>query len=325
MMRKRISRKYSWNFLHSSHMLLRFFFCFLTVHLAQSLRDLSSLSERNIYVFLDVKRDTSSKSFPTFLKVPTTVTVYENSNVILSCRIDDLEDRMVFWIRNSDLQILTAGLITFTTDTRFKVNYENSVDETDWSLLITNVKMEDQGQYECQINTEPKMKLNINLMVKGEEHSLTIIYSWLNEFTKIFHLHILESWECSQTAVMRHTAMSWSLKFVFIKPHVLAWWKKKNFKFTHLGYLYWDSEIISLELEMATICENKICLQNFLKKWKWIRLLVALQLRVDIPTRWRWDQQSHWLVGLWRWKLMEKPRKRLQIQNILSGWKMEKF
>lgn len=96
------------------------------------------------------------------------MTVYENSNVILSCRIDDLDDRMVFWIRNSDLQILTAGLVTFTADPRFKVNYEDGYDATDWSLLITNVKLEDQGQYECQINTEPKMKLNINLMVKGE-------------------------------------------------------------------------------------------------------------------------------------------------------------
>lgn len=97
------------------------------------------------------------------------MTVIENSNVILSCRIENLEDRMVFWIRNSDLQILTAGLFTFTTDTRFKVNYENSIDDTDWSLMITNVKLEDAGQYECQINTEPKMKKNINLMVKGEE------------------------------------------------------------------------------------------------------------------------------------------------------------
>jgi hypothetical protein len=86
---------------------------------------------------------------------------------------------MVFWIRNSDLQILTAGFVTFTSDKRFKVNHENSIDTTDWSLLITNVKLEDQGQYECQINTEPKMKQNINLMVKGKTcfaHSLFITF-----------------------------------------------------------------------------------------------------------------------------------------------------
>lgn len=37
--------------------------------------------------------------------------------------------------------------------------------------------MEDQGVYECQINTEPKMKMNINLMVKGDASS-SISYSW---------------------------------------------------------------------------------------------------------------------------------------------------
>lgn len=112
--------------------------------------------------------DEGFKRHPYFLKVPSTVSVIEGSTVILSCRIENLNDRMVFWIRNLDLQILTAGLVTFTADTRFKVNHENSVDATDWSLLITNVKTEDQGLYECQINTEPKMKLNINLVVKGE-------------------------------------------------------------------------------------------------------------------------------------------------------------
>lgn len=96
----------------------------------------------------------------------------EGSTVILSCRIENLDDRMVIWIRNADLQILTAGHLTFTADTRFRVNHENGLDQTDWSLLINSVSMEDQGQYECQVNTEPKMKLNINLKVKGEQTDL---------------------------------------------------------------------------------------------------------------------------------------------------------
>lgn len=102
------------------------------------------------------------------MKVPTNILAIEGSNVILSCHIENLGDRMVIWIRNSDLQILTAGLATFSSDNRFKVNHENTIDERDWSLLITNVKLEDSGLYECQINTEYKMKLNINLTVKGK-------------------------------------------------------------------------------------------------------------------------------------------------------------
>jgi hypothetical protein len=115
--------------------------------------------------------DVKSQS-PQYLKVPTNVTAVEGADVILSCRIDSLNDQMVFWIRNSDLQILTAGLLTFSSDPRFRVNHENSVDEMDWSLLISDVRHEDQGMYECQINTEPKMKLNVNLVVKGEQECI---------------------------------------------------------------------------------------------------------------------------------------------------------
>lgn len=111
---------------------------------------------------------------PTFLKVPTSIQAIEGSDVILSCYIEHLNDKMVFWIRNFDLQILTAGLTTFSSDLRFKVNHENSIDEKDWSLLISNVKAEDQGLYECQVNTEPKMKYNINLFVKGKYNKYTI-------------------------------------------------------------------------------------------------------------------------------------------------------
>lgn len=109
---------------------------------------------------------------PYYLKVPTSVQAFEGADVILSCRIENLNDKMVVWIRNVDLQILTAGLMTFSSDSRFKVNHENSVDEKDWSLLIKNVKVEDSGEYECQISTDPKMKLNINLVVKGNFSSL---------------------------------------------------------------------------------------------------------------------------------------------------------
>ncbi|CRK99294.1 CLUMA_CG012607, isoform A [Clunio marinus] len=126
----------------------------------------NSFNSYNENSYTTSSQSESLASLPYFLKIPTTVSVIEGSAVILSCRIESLGDRMVFWIRNSDLQILTAGLVTFTADNRFKVNHENSIDSTDWSLLITDVTMADQGLYECQINTEPKMKMNINLIVK---------------------------------------------------------------------------------------------------------------------------------------------------------------
>lgn len=75
--------------------------------------------------------------------------------------------QQVFWIRSTDLQILTAGKHTFTSDDRITLNHANNFDYRDWSLEISNVKNEDNGTYECQINTEPKMKNYVKLIVKG--------------------------------------------------------------------------------------------------------------------------------------------------------------
>lgn len=96
----------------------------------------------------------------------------------------------VSWIRSRDLQILTSGQHVFTSDSRFTIAYDyeaisdvavtksrddssaSSTDVSDdqsesWSLHITNVRSEDSGQYECQINTEPKLKINVTLVVRG--------------------------------------------------------------------------------------------------------------------------------------------------------------
>lgn len=52
-----------------------------------------------------VQDDEAVARHPHFLRVPTTVTVIEGSAVILSCRVENLDERMVFWIRNADLQV----------------------------------------------------------------------------------------------------------------------------------------------------------------------------------------------------------------------------
>lgn len=84
--------------------------------------------------------------------------------------------QQVFWIRSTDLQILTAGKHTFTSDDRITLNHANNFDYRDWSLVITNVKNEDNGTYECQINTEPKMKNYVKLIVKGIQNIYFAIF-----------------------------------------------------------------------------------------------------------------------------------------------------
>ncbi|CAO1416132.1 unnamed protein product [Diamesa serratosioi] len=110
---------------------------------------------------------------PYFLKVPQLIETMIGQTAILSCKVENLQDKMVFWIRSTDLQILTAGKDTFTSDDRITLNHANIFDNTDWSLVISNVKNEDNGTYECQINTEPKMKNYVKLIVK-EPHIINM-------------------------------------------------------------------------------------------------------------------------------------------------------
>lgn len=74
--------------------------------------------------------------------------------VILECRVRNLGNRAVSWIRQSDLHILTVGETSYTNSLKFFPTHPPGSDE--WNLRITNPGLADSGTYECQINTEPK-------------------------------------------------------------------------------------------------------------------------------------------------------------------------
>ncbi|KDR20886.1 hypothetical protein L798_03257, partial [Zootermopsis nevadensis] len=69
----------------------------------------------------------------------------------------------VSWIRKRDLHILTAGILTYTSDARFQVIRPDKSDN--WTLQIKFPQERDSGIYECQVNTEPKMSLPFRLNV----------------------------------------------------------------------------------------------------------------------------------------------------------------
>jgi len=74
--------------------------------------------------------------------------------VILECRVRNLGDRAVSWIRQSDLHILTVADTSYTNSLKFYPTHPPGSDE--WNLRVTNPGLADTGAYECQINTEPK-------------------------------------------------------------------------------------------------------------------------------------------------------------------------
>ncbi|KAM7352137.1 defective proboscis extension response 2 [Cochliomyia hominivorax] len=97
------------------------------------------------------------------LTMPRNITARAGQIAAINCRVENLGDKSVSWIRKRDLHILTAGILTYTSDERFKVT--RTSDRKQWSLHIKYAQPRDSGIYECQVNTEPKMSMAFRLNV----------------------------------------------------------------------------------------------------------------------------------------------------------------
>ena len=71
----------------------------------------------------------------------------------------------VSWIRKSSLHVLTSNIITFTGDSRFSCLH-TALSDT-WMLQIKYTQLRDMGEYQCQVNTEPKISISVFLSVTG--------------------------------------------------------------------------------------------------------------------------------------------------------------
>ncbi|XP_068622690.1 zwei Ig domain protein zig-8-like [Battus philenor] len=81
----------------------------------------------------------------------------------LHCKVRNLADRSVSWIRKRDLHILTVGVHTYSSDGRFASLHADGSDE--WTLRVSPAQPRDSGAYECQVSTEPKISLSFRLTV----------------------------------------------------------------------------------------------------------------------------------------------------------------
>lgn len=85
----------------------------------------------------------------------------------------------VSWIRTKDLHILTSAAHTFSADSRFEAAHSGG-SRNFWGLRLRGAKEDDSGRYECQVNTDPKISLAINLTVTGKIcANVCIIRFWL--------------------------------------------------------------------------------------------------------------------------------------------------
>lgn len=69
-------------------------------------------------------------------------------------------------MRTSDDHILAVDRTIFIADDRFQSHFYDKTNT--WALLVKYAQKRDEGEYECQISTEPKLSHTVRLIVVGE-------------------------------------------------------------------------------------------------------------------------------------------------------------
>ncbi|XP_014251944.1 fibroblast growth factor receptor 3-like isoform X1 [Cimex lectularius] len=101
---------------------------------------------------------------PVFESSDVSVSAAPGETALLPCKVRNLGDKAVSWMRRRDLHIISFQSYIYTADSRFKVAHR--LDDPDsWNLQINNITFNDDGVYDCQINTEPIMKRPVRLSV----------------------------------------------------------------------------------------------------------------------------------------------------------------
>ncbi|XP_050458798.1 zwei Ig domain protein zig-8-like isoform X1 [Cataglyphis hispanica] len=97
------------------------------------------------------------------------VSAFVGHTAYLPCRVRNLGDKVVSWMRSRDLHILTSGNFSFSSDARFGAQHTPGSDA--WTLRLDNARKTDSGKYECQVNTEPKIMYAVQLSVRDPDKS----------------------------------------------------------------------------------------------------------------------------------------------------------
>lgn len=77
----------------------------------------------------------------------------------------------VSWVRKKEGDLLSVDSDTFVGDSRFQVIHP--AHSNTWTLHLRGVRGSDDGEYECQVSSEPKMSLLYKLNVVGKSLSVS--------------------------------------------------------------------------------------------------------------------------------------------------------
>ncbi|KAL7742913.1 hypothetical protein ACLKA6_016268 [Drosophila palustris] len=116
--------------------------------------------------FTDFLQDlpTPGTGGPTFdTSIASNITGLVGKMVKLTCRVKNLGNRTVSWVRHRDIHLLTVGRYTYTSDQRFEAMHSPHAE--DWTLRIRYAQRKDSGIYECQISTTPPIGHSVYLNI----------------------------------------------------------------------------------------------------------------------------------------------------------------
>ncbi|KAL5273743.1 hypothetical protein ACFFRR_000467 [Megaselia abdita] len=90
------------------------------------------------------------------------VTTQIGQPAFLPCKVKQIGNKSVSWVRKRDGHIITVDRTVFIPDQRFQ-----ALKQPDgfWTLQIKYVQARDAGSYECQVSIEPKISTRVHLQV----------------------------------------------------------------------------------------------------------------------------------------------------------------
>ncbi|XP_026755688.2 lachesin-like [Galleria mellonella] len=103
-----------------------------------------------------------AKDEPKFLGPGTNVTVVVGRDASLICKVENLHNYKVAWLRVDTQTILTIGPHVITKNHRVGITRG---DPQAWTLTLRDVRLSDGGNYMCQVNTDPMITQTHQLQV----------------------------------------------------------------------------------------------------------------------------------------------------------------
>ena len=127
-----------------------------------------------------------------------------------------------------ELHLLTVGMQTYSTDSRFSLHFQHP---NDWRLQIKFARPRDEGIYECQVSIHPPRIYTVRLIVAGE---FILSYKYTAPIIKRNSICAAAAFCCS---------------LIILMPMDILWWSRHHLLIAELYLVdvvvYWMSVLTS--------------------------------------------------------------------------------